>query len=409
MPTTPKRRSRPATVKEIDALRTSGKHSVGDSLLLVVGTNGTRSWIARVRSPDGRRRDIGLGPLADVSLAEAREKARELRGQTRAGLDPLAEKRKAARVVPTFEAAARKVYAEREDGWKSQKHREQWLNSMEHHVFPKIGRLPINAVTGPLIVEALKPIWTTKPETASRALQRIASVVAWGAAHGYRDSEAPVRAIRMGLPPQPRRSGHFAAMPYTDVPSFMQRVRAETVTVGRLALQFVILTAARSGEARGARWDEFDTDKALWTIPKERMKAGDEHVVPLSPAALALLKQIPRLEKCPLVFPGVKRQPLCDATLGKILRDAGETCTVHGFRSSFRDWISEETNFPGEVAEKALAHKISNAVEAAYRRGTLLEKRRAMMNAWAAFLEGGQGADVIDFTNIAATSRNGSA
>lgn len=388
MPTTPKRRSRPATVKEVEALRAPGKHSVGDSLLLVVGANGSRSWIARVRGPDGRRRDIGLGPLHDVSLADAREKARVLRNQTRAGLDPLAEKRKAAQTVPTFEAAARKVYEERKGSWKSAKHADQWINSMEDHVFPRLGRVSIEAVTGPLIVEVLKPIWTAKPETSRRLLQRIASVVAWGAAHGYRDSEAPVRAIRMGLPPQAARRDHYAAMPYADVPDFMTRLRAEKSTIGRLALQFLILTAARSGEVRGAVWDEIDLDAKLWTIPAGRMKAGELHIVPLSEAAIAILKQLTRIEKCPLLFPGVKQQALCDATLGKLLRDAGEGCTVHGFRSSFRDWVSEETGFSGDIAEKALAHKVANKTEAAYRRGALLEKRRALMEAWAAYLDG---------------------
>lgn len=391
----PTRRRAPATVMEVNAMRDPGRYSVGDGLLLVVKKSGARSWLARVRDGSGRRRDIGLGKFPEVSLKEARDRAAGRRKMVRDGLDPVAEKRKAKQVVPTFKKAATDAHDERKGGFKNKKHAAQWLTTLEEYAFPHFGSLPVDQVTGPMIVTAMKKIWLTKPETARRTLQRIGTVIAWAAAHGYREHEAPMLAIRMGLPPQPKGKKGHAAIPYKDAAAFMKKLRAADETTGRNALQFLILTAARSSEARGARWDEIDFEAATWTVPADRIKMAKEHVVPLSAPALDLLKRIHETRSsATLVFPSYTNKEISDAALSKVMREAGSTDTVHGWRSAFRDWGAEETNFPSEVLEKALAHQIPNAVERAYRRGDLLEKRRQLMDAWAQYLEG-LSADVV--------------
>jgi integrase len=238
-----------------------------------------------------------------------------------------------------------------------------------------------------MIVQALKKIWTSKPETARRTLQRIGTVIAWSAAHGYREHEAPMQSIRMGLPPQPKGKKNHAATPYQDAPAFMRALCAAEDTTGRDVLRLIVLTAARSSEARGAKWAEIDLERAIWAVPAERIKMGKEHIVPLSAPALALLQRVHATRSSSeLVFPSYTGKAISDAAISKLMREMGSTATVHGWRSTFRDWGAEETNFPSEVLEKALAHQIPNAVERAYRRGDLLEKRRILMNEWAAFL-----------------------
>jgi len=306
----------------------------------------------------------------------------------KAGIDVLAEREKEALVIPSFRDAAKLVHEEHKAAWKNGKHQAQWINTLETYAFPTLGDKLVSEIEGPAIRDALSPIWLTKPETARRVRQRIGSVLDWACAKGFRETEAPMRSVIRGLPRQPKKHGHFAAMPYPDLPAFVTWLRGRS-SVGRLALEFLILNASRSGEVRGARWGEIDFKKKLWTIPAERMKAGTAHVVPLSEASLDVLKRAKafRSPVSDLVFPGQNpRRQLSDMTLLKILRDKGDDYTVHGFRSSFRDWVAEKTSYPGEVAEAALAHTIANKVEAAYRRTDYLDKRKPLMTDWAKFV-----------------------
>ncbi|WP_239807367.1 tyrosine-type recombinase/integrase [Croceicoccus hydrothermalis] len=356
-------------------------------MILKLAAKGKGSWIVRIQA-NGKRRDIGLGTLADLPLGEAREAARALRKEMKAGIDVLAEREKEALVIPSFRDAAKLVHEEHKAAWKNGKHQAQWINTLETYAFPTLGDKLVSEIEGPAIRDALSPIWLTKPETARRVRQRIGSVLDWACAKGFRETEAPMRSVIRGLPRQPKKQGHFAAMPYADLPVFVTWLRGRS-SVGRLALEFLILNASRSGEVRGARWNEIDIKKKLWTIPAERMKAGTAHVVPLSEAALGVLKRAKafRSPVSDLVFPGQNpRRSLSDMTLLKVLRDKGDDYTVHGFRSSFRDWVAEKTNYPGEVAEAALAHTIANKVEAAYRRTDYLDKRKPLMADWAKFV-----------------------
>jgi integrase len=387
------KRTKPATVAEVNAMRSAGRHSVGDSLILAVSASGSRSWIARVRDPIGKRRDIGLGPFADLSLSEAREKARLLRRAGREGEEVLtkAQRRKAARAVPTFEEAARRVHEERKGVWKNGKHVDQWIATLEAHVFPKIGQLPVDQVGAAQVIDVLSPIWQATPETARRVRQRICAVVDWSHAREYRSTQVSMKAVGLGLGPQREGKGNFPALAYAQVPALVATLR-EAESFGRLALEFLILTAARSGEVRGAVWTEIDEDGALWTIPGDRMKGGKEHVVPLTDRALQIVQRMKEWSSSKtLVFPGISGKLTSDGTLAKVLRAAGvspASGSVHGMRSAFRDWVSEETSFPGDVAEAALAHALKNKVEAAYRRGNLLAKRREMMRAWGEYCDG---------------------
>jgi integrase len=307
------------------------------------------------------------------------------------GLDPVFEKRKAAG-IPTFREASKKVVDLHRKTWRNEKHEAQWLRTLEMFAWPTLGDIRVSEITGPMVRNVLAEIWLTKPETARRVRQRIGAVLDWAYASGYRETEAPMRSISKGLPRQPKKGGsHFAAMPYREVGAFMSRLK-ERESFSRLALQFTILTAARSGEVRGATWEELDLDAELWTIPADRMKAKREHVVPLSGAAARILRRCKQLRSGhePLIFPGSRpKQPMSDMTLTKLLRDLKVPVTVHGFRSSFRDWVSEETNVQAEVAEAALAHTVPNKTEAAYRRGNLLEKRRKLMHEWGKFINPG--------------------
>jgi integrase len=307
------------------------------------------------------------------------------------GFDPVFEKRKAAG-IPTFKEASKKVVDLHRKTWRNEKHEAQWLRTLEMFAWPTLGDIRVSEITGPMVRNVLAEIWLTKPETARRVRQRIGAVLDWAYASGYRETEAPMRSITKGLPRQPKKGdSHFAAMPYGEIAAFMIRLK-ERESFSRLALQFAILTAARSGEVRGAIWGEIDFDAALWTIPPDRMKAKREHVVPLSEPALRVLRRCKQLASGeePLIFPGIRaRQPMSDMTLTKLLRELKVPATVHGFRSSFRDWVSEETDVQGEVAEAALAHIVPNKTEAAYRRGNLLDKRRALMSKWGRYCGAG--------------------
>lgn len=383
------------TATAVKAANEPGRYGDGEGLYLLVGKTGSKSWIVRIQKDD-RRRDIGLGSAAKVSLKLARERAADVRSQVEAGLDPVAERRKAAG-IPSFREAAKAVHAEHKSGWKNGKHQKQWLATLEVYAFPAFGDTAVSEVDAPAVRDALATIWLTKPETARRLRQRILTVIDWAVAKGYRDSPLATAVIDKALPKQRDKVKHHAAVPYAEVAAFVTELRSAE-TVGRLALEAAILTAARSGEVRLATWEELDLDAAKWTIPAERMKAGREHVVPLSEQAVALFERMKphRRTECDLIFPGQKKgKPLSDMTLTKVMRDMDRSETPHGFRSTFRDWIAEQTNWPAELAEAALVHVIGNKSVAAYQRGPMLDKRRQLMAAWADYCDGKGGASVV--------------
>lgn len=364
-----------------------GRHVDGRGLCLVVKPSGARTWVLRMQLK-GHRRDYGLGSAHDVSLTDARTAAAELRRRVRDGFDPVAERRKARKVIPTFEAATRTCHETLGDGWKDG-HHARWLSGFERHLFPRIGKKPVDKVDSACVVEALSPIWLEIPETARRLLQRIGVVLDFAHVKGWVPEEVSLRSVRKGLPRQNDKRGHMEAMPYADVPALIQKLAAAAPTTGRDALRFTIYNAVRSNETRLAVWTEFDLDSAVWTIPAERMKAGATHIVPLSAPVVALLckRWDERTSDTGLVFSNDGKKPISDMTMTKLLRDDGLTSiTVHGFRSTFTDWAAEYTDFPKEVADKALAHKLPNKVEAAYRRTDFFEKRRSLMKQWADYL-----------------------
>ncbi len=364
-----------------------GRHADGGGLYLEVDASGARRWFLRTMV-HGRRRDIGLGSTSLVSLSEAREEARRLRKVARDGGDPIAERDKDKRKSLTFEEAARAVHAEQiSPNNRNAKHVAQWISTLETYAFPAMRKFPVHAVEQADVLRALAPIWTEKPETARRVRQRIRTVLDWARTAGHREGVNPVEGVEKGLARQRDRARHHAALPWQELPQLMPRL-AKASGMGALALRFALLTAARSGEVRGATWGEFDLGAKVWTIPAERMKGGREHRVPLSDAAIGVLRQAEKLAGRPedLAFPSQRAgRSLSDMTLAAVLKRLKVPATVHGFRSTFRDWAEEATAFPHEVKEAALAHAVKNKVEAAYRRTDLFEKRRAMMETWAAF------------------------
>lgn len=383
------------TATAVKAASAPGRYGDGDGLFLLIGPSGGKSWAVRVQK-DGKRRDFGLGSAAKVPLKLARERATLVRSQVEAGIDPVAERRKAAG-VPTFRQAAALVHAEHKASWANGKHQAQWLSSLDAYAFPAFGDVSVGSVDAPAVRDALAAIWLQKPETARRLRQRVRTVIDWAVAKGYRDSPLAMAVIDKALPRQRERVKHHAALPYADLPAFLGKLRSKE-TMGRLALEAVILTAARSGEVRLATWGELDLDAGTWTIPAERMKAKREHVVPLPAAAVALFERMKAHRRIgsDLVFPGTaKGKPLSDMTLTKALRDMGLAVTAHGFRSTFRDWVAEQTNWPAELAEAALAHVVADKTVAAYQRGSMLEKRKAMMAAWADYCEGAPTGNVV--------------
>lgn len=390
---------------QLDSLRKQpGRHADGGGLFLEVresrasvgnGAEGkpkpkaySASWTVRMQVA-GKRRDFGLGSLDKVPLALAREKRDAIREQYAAGIDPVLERKKAAG-VPTFQKAAEQLHKERLKGWSNGKHREQWIATLRTYAFPKMGAVAVDEVERGHILEVLTPIWLEKPETARRVKQRIGAVLDWAYGKGWRDAEAPMRALAKALPKNHAMAGHFTALPYASMPGFMAALR-QREGMGALALEALILTAARSGEIRLATWDEVDLDNGLWSIPASRMKRKRAHVVPLSKPALAVFQRAKELrtDDAELVFPGQSpKKPMSDATLAAVLKRMRLDAVPHGFRSSFKDWAGEVGGFPNELSEAALAHAIPNKAEAAYRRGDLLERRRVMMNAWARYCEG---------------------
>lgn len=392
------------TIKQVQSAK-PGRHADGNGLYLLVKPSGSKSWVLRVQHR-GRRQDFGLGSVAmesikvsiplhkrkSLTLAEAREKARIGRELAKAGVNPAAEWRHEEELVPTFREAAEQYHAHVSKGWRNGKHGEQWLNTLKAYAYPEIGRLSVDAIDAAAVQRVLMPIWLTKSETARRVRQRIGVVLDYAHGKAWRQSEAPMRAVGqlMGGIKQPK-GRNFAAMPYRELPAFMEKLGSSDFSVGRMALQFLVLTAARSGEVRKARWREVDAEAAEWRVPAENAKTGRMHIVPLAPEALALLEEMRGVfgdKPDQLVFPGLSGL-MSDATLAKVLRvTGGADYTVHGFRSSFRDWAAE-TGFADAWAEAALAHTNPNRTESAYRRTTFFDQRRdRLMPAWASFCTG---------------------
>lgn len=397
----------PKLAKEMGALEVSklhtkegpGLHFVGGvaGLALQVTPTLARAWTLRVTIA-GRRRDMGLGPYPEVTLAQARDKARDARELIRKGVDPIERQRAAQSALKaavakalTFKQTAAAYMATHEAGWKNAKHAQQWRNTLETYAYPVMGDLLVRDVEKEHVLAALRPIWTEKNETAVRLRGRIELVLSYAMQAGYRIEGLNPARWRGGLdqllpaPSKVAKVDHHPALPVAEVGAFMARLRAAD-GMGARALEFAILTAARSGEVRGATWSELDLDAKVWTVPGARMKAGKEHRVPLSDAAVALVKAQPKVAGVDFVFAAAKGGQLSDMTLSAVLRRMKVQAVPHGFRSTFRDWAAERANYSREAAEMALAHTIESKVEAAYRRGDLFEKRRAMMTEWAEFL-----------------------
>lgn len=393
------KKARELSATAVRRLARPGLHPVGGvaGLALQVRDTGARSWILRATVGE-RRRDIGLGGFPDVPLAQARDRARDAREQIGRGIDPVGE-RQSARVALmsaqstriTFDQAARRYVSSKSLEFKNHKHAKQWSATLKTYASPGIGTLPVADVELRHIVQILEPIWTTKTETASRLRGRIENVLAWATVSGFRHGDNPARWKGHLDAVLPKKSKvhtvkHHEAMPWADLPAFMVALRARTESTAARCLEFAILTATRSGEARLATWAEMDLKAAVWEIPGARMKAGRTHRVPLSPDAVKLLKALPKFKDSPYVFAAPRGGPLSDAALSALLDRMKVAAVPHGFRSTFRDWVSERTAFPRDVAEMALAHTIGDKVEAAYRRGELMAKRTRLMAQWATFL-----------------------
>jgi integrase len=392
----------------VQSLSTRGFYCDGGGLYLQVGRTGSKSWVFRY-AIEGRKRDMGLGSLATFTLAEARERARKMRQLVADGIDPIDQRSKtrgATATVLTFRQCAERYVAAHEAGWRNGG--GPWLASLARHVFPVFGNVGVAAVDLPLVMQAIEPIWVLKPVTANNVRNRVEMVLDWAKVRGYRQGENPARwkGHLDTLLPHRRKVApvvHRAALPYHEVGQFMIELRKLTDISARV-LEFQVLTAARSGEVVGARWDEIDMGARVWTIPGERMKAGRDHRVPLSPAAMAVLERQAEMRESDFIFPGrISGQPIrIDASM-KPIEKMGLKVTAHGFRSAFRDWAAEHTNYPREVVEMALAHAIESRVEAAYRRGDLFEKRRLLMADWAGFCAGVPSGEVIALRSAAAS------
>jgi integrase len=375
-----------------------GRHADGGGLYLSISPNGGRRWVFLYRW-HGKPTEIGFGSARDVTLARARELARQARSNLAEGINPK-DVRKPSKVATFGECADRLIDAMR-PSWRNEKHAAQWKMTLLHYAAP-LRRLPVNKVGTDDVLSVLKPLWNDKPETASRLRGRIERVLDAAKAQGLRNGENPAQwrgHLDQLLPKRQRLTrGHHAAMAYIEVPVFISDLQSRSATAA-LALEFAILTAARSGEVLGAQWNEFDLERAIWIVPAERMKAAREHRVPLSSRALAIMTYLEERRSSDFVFPGERTGgPLSEMSLAMVLRRMKiEGATVHGFRSSFRDWAAECTNFANEVCEAALAHVIENKAEAAYRRGDLFGKRRKLMDAWAAYCGTPESGKIIAF------------
>jgi integrase len=374
-----------ATVK---AEKKAGRHADGGGLYLNVGPTGKKSWLFMWVPKGGKRREMGLGAYPTTTLARARAKAAESRGAIEDGRDPIAEKAKPAE--PTFAECADMYIGSIKSEWRNAKHEYQWQQTLSESYCAQIRSKKVSTITTEDVLSVLKPVWQAKSETASRLRGRIERVLEFAKVKGWRAGENPAAwrgNLRNLLPKRQKlQRGHQPAMPYREVPAFVERLRSSEALAAR-ALEFVILTVGRSGEVVRAKWSEFDFHEKVWTVPKERMKAGVAHTVPLSGAAVKLLKALHEHRTSEFVFPRTEEKPLSDMAMLMLLRRMKLTdITVHGFRSSFRDWCGDATAFPREVAEAALAHKVGDETERAYRRSDALEKRRKLMQAWADYV-----------------------
>lgn len=382
-------------------------------LLMQITPNGGRTWLLRT-TVGGRRREIGLGGFPDVTLAQARERAREAKDQIRQGIDPIEERRTVKAALATaqrrglsFADATDRYLAAKLDAFKNPKHRDQWRNTLQTYAMPELGAILVNDITVQDVLRVLKPIWQTKTETASRLRGRIEAVLSWATVSGHRDGDNPARWAGnlkelLPAPSKIAKKENHPAVQIGDAPRWFSALRKRE-GMGPRALEFAALTAVRSKEVRGAVWEEIDLKAGMWVIPALRMKMNREHRIPLTHEAIEILSALPRVENNPLIFPAPRGGQLSDMTLSQAMkrlhaadiaqggpgfvdRVSMRPAVPHGLRSTFRDWVAEDTHFPGDMAEVALAHRISNAVEASYRRGDMVEKRRALMSAWADFL-----------------------
>lgn len=393
-----KRQGRKLSPLQVTRETKAGLYCDGHGLYLQVSPTGSKSWVLKY-TRFGVAREMGLGPLRLVTLAQAREQAAHWQRILHTGVDPLEHRnaerlRKQAEAVSgtTFEVCARQYIATHRPSWKSTKHAAQWASTLETYVYPHIGQKPVSLIDASHVMVCLQPIWQTKPETANRVRGRIEKILDWARVNGFRQGENPARwrgHLDHSLPAKLsiQKVEHFAAIPYPQVGVVMREL-SKLETVSARALELLILTATRTSEALNATWQEFDLDNKVWTIPPDRMKAGREHRIPLSDSVMRILRLMHAARVNDFVFPGMRaNKPLSNMTLSKVLRSIGfEGFTVHGFRSSFRDWAAETTEHSGEVIEMALAHSIRNKVESAYRRGDLFGKRKILMDDWAAYL-----------------------
>jgi integrase len=381
----------------LSKVREPGHYPDGHGLYLQVNRGGSLSWVYRYML-NKRPRMMGLGSYPEVNLGEARKRATECRRLRNDGIDPI-EAQKAVRTATllksaqgiTFEDCCKAYIASHKAGWRNAKHAEQWTSTLSTYAYPVFGDLPVASVDTKLVMKVLEPIWATKTETAARLRGRIENILDWAKTREYREGENPARwrGHLQNLLPQRRKVRkvrHHPALPYDKMPSFMKALRKQE-GMAALAFEFLILTAARTSEALGGRWDEIDLAKAVWTVPSTRIKAGREHRVPLSGPAIALLRKLAKVRDGEFVFAGAKKgKPLSNMALLALLRRMERTkITAHGFRSTFRDWAAEQTDTPRDVAEMALAHAVGDKVEAAYRRGDLVEKRKKLMQEWAKY------------------------
>jgi integrase len=383
--------------RTVAAINKAGMHADGGGLYLQVSRYDTKSWIFRF-ALNGRERQMGLGSLNTITLADARAEAGECRKMLREGLDPI-EARNARRnrqrlevaTSMTFQQCAESYIEVHRSGWRNAKHGDQWNNTLATYAYPVFGNLPVSAVDVRLVMKALQPIWSTKTETATRVRGRIERILDWAAVQKYREGENPARwrghlDKLLPKPSKVRKVKHHAALPYKDIGAFMVGLRNREAIAAR-GLEFLILTATRTSEALESQWGEIDLTGKVWTIPADRMKSDKEHRIPLSPPAVALIEAMKKISQSDYVFPGARsKRPLSNMAFLQLLKRMGHgDLTAHGFRSTFRDWAAERTNTPNEVAEMALAHVVGDKVEAAYRRGDLFDKRRRLMDDWAEF------------------------
>ena len=377
------------TLAKCKTLKKPGLHGDGGGLYLLVKPTGGKSWCQRITIL-GKRRELGLGGFPTVSLAKARALAALNRATVAEGGNPLADKRRGS--APAFRDAAADVHRINLPRWRSEKHAADWLATLERHAFPRLGDLAVDSISRFDVLEVLTPIWTTRPETARRVRQRIRTVMQWAIARGYAELNPAGEIIDGALPAMPKVKAHLRALPFREVPEALASINdSPSSPVTRACFRFLVLTAVRSGTVRGAQWAELDLDGREWHIPGHRMKSGSPHRVPLSDPALAILNDMQAIrDDSDLIFPSPVRRdrPISDMTLTKLLRDNGlaERTTVHGFRSAFRDWAAERTNAPHAVMELALSHKVGSAVEQAYARSDLIDKRRVLMDQWAQFV-----------------------